>query len=184
MLVLHEREKLIQAIIFFAMNTRKLGKTKLYKLLYFLDFEHYKLTGRSVTGLNYNAWPMGPVPVALHEEITMPSEDLAKAITFGERIVAGDRAMLTIDPKIPFEDRHFSKREIRILHDLRDRYFNASADQMVEETHLENLPWHKVYEEQGKRQAPIPYDMALRPDEAEFMRQVVDDRKELLSRLG
>ena len=184
MLILHEREKLIQAIIFFSQNTRKLGKTKLYKLLYFLDFEHYKLTGRSVTGLDYCAWPMGPVPVALHEEIVMPGADLAEAVAFGERIVAGDRAMLTIDPKVPFEDRHFSRREISILRSLCERYYNSTADQMVEETHLENLPWHKVFEEQGKRQAPIPYDMALRPDEADFMRQVVEDRKELLSRLG
>ena len=40
MLINHEREKLINAIIYFAKNTRFLGKTKLCKLLYFLDFEH------------------------------------------------------------------------------------------------------------------------------------------------
>ena len=45
MLVTHEREKLIQAVNYFARNTRKFGKVKLYKLLYFLDFEHFKLTG-------------------------------------------------------------------------------------------------------------------------------------------
>jgi hypothetical protein len=43
MLVSREREKLCQAIVFFAQNTQKLGKTKLFKLLYFLrrppDFE-------------------------------------------------------------------------------------------------------------------------------------------------
>ncbi|WP_217994559.1 Panacea domain-containing protein [Rodentibacter caecimuris] len=38
-------------------------------MLYFLDFEHYKQVGRSVTGLDYSAWKMGPVPVDLHEEI-------------------------------------------------------------------------------------------------------------------
>src|SRR3990172_2038157 len=42
MLLSHEREKLINAIIFFADNTRFLGKTKLCKLLYFLDFGHFK----------------------------------------------------------------------------------------------------------------------------------------------
>ncbi|EQD73859.1 hypothetical protein B1A_04740, partial [mine drainage metagenome] len=64
MLISHEREKLINAIIFFAIHTRFLGKTKLFKLLYFLDFEHHKETGRSVTGMDYFAWKMGPVPVA------------------------------------------------------------------------------------------------------------------------
>jgi hypothetical protein len=52
MLITHERDKLINAIIFFAKNTRFLGKTKLCKLLYFLDFEHFKETGRPVTGLD------------------------------------------------------------------------------------------------------------------------------------
>ncbi len=184
MLIRHEREKLIQAIIFLSENTRWLGKTKLYKLLYFLDFEHFKQTGRSVTGLNYSAWPMGPVPSDLHEEIVSPEEDLAEAVNFGERIVGGDRAMLSVEPKVAFSDKHFSKREMKILRDLCKRYYNAKAEEMVEATHLENLPWHKIYEEQGRRQGDIPYDMALRPDEAEFMRQVVKDREELLGRLG
>ncbi len=48
MLVTHEREKLIQAVNYFARHTRKFGKIKLYKLLYFLDFEHFKLTGRKI----------------------------------------------------------------------------------------------------------------------------------------
>ena len=66
MLVTHEREKLIQAINFFATHTKRCGKVKLFKLLYFLDFEPFQPTGRSVTGQDYSAWPMGPVPVALH----------------------------------------------------------------------------------------------------------------------
>jgi hypothetical protein len=54
MLINHEREKLIQSVIYFAKNTEFCGKVKLFKLLYFLDFEHYKMTGRSVTGLKYS----------------------------------------------------------------------------------------------------------------------------------
>ena len=61
----HSREKLIQSVIFFSKNVRKLGKIKLFKILYFLDFMHFKDTGRSVTELNYSAWKMGPVPVQL-----------------------------------------------------------------------------------------------------------------------
>ena len=67
MLVSHEREKMINAIIYFANHTRHLGKIKLFKLLYLLDFEHFRQTGRSVTGLDYRAWKFGPVPVALEK---------------------------------------------------------------------------------------------------------------------
>lgn len=59
MLITHDREKLINTIIYFAIHVKKCGKIKLFKLLYFLDFEHYKQTGRSVTGLDYYAWKMG-----------------------------------------------------------------------------------------------------------------------------
>ena len=55
MIIDHRREKLTQAVVFFGHTMRKLGKVKLFKLLYFLDFEHFRDTGRSVTGLDYFA---------------------------------------------------------------------------------------------------------------------------------
>jgi hypothetical protein len=55
MLVTHEREKLINAILYFAHETKYLGKFKLFKLLYLLDFEHFRLTGHSVTELDCRA---------------------------------------------------------------------------------------------------------------------------------
>ena len=53
MMVPHDRDKLINAIVFFAKNTKYCGKIKLIKLLYLLDFEHFRQTGRSVTGMDY-----------------------------------------------------------------------------------------------------------------------------------
>jgi len=38
------------------------GETVLYKLLYFIDFDYYEKTGRSITGLTYVKLPRGPVP--------------------------------------------------------------------------------------------------------------------------
>lgn len=184
MLVTHEREKLIQAINFFVRHTRKCGKVKLFKLLYFLDFEHFKRTGRSVTGQTYNAWKMGPVPVALFEEINDPQPDLAEAIEFAERqIQGGERTMLAIKPKIDFSDRHFTAREMMIMRNLAKEYEDAAADDMIEATHLENLPWDKIYNQQGQKQQVIPYELALRPDEAERVSRVAQDRKELVDRL-
>ena len=73
MFINHNDKKLVHALIYFLNNTSWSGKKKLYKLLFVLDFEHYAVTGRSVTGLDYFAWKMGPVPTALHEAID--SED-------------------------------------------------------------------------------------------------------------
>ncbi len=182
MIVTHEREKLVQAISFFAHHTRKLGKTKLYKLLYFLDFEHFKQTGRSVTGLFYSAWKMGPVPVALHNEIEDPGADLSQAIEFQE-VPLKSGAMLAVKAKTTFSPEHFSGRELGLMRSLASEYRDADAESMVEATHLENSPWHKVWNEQGLHQAGIPYELAVRPDEGGMVMNVAKARKELLDSL-
>ncbi|WP_245293353.1 Panacea domain-containing protein [Mongoliimonas terrestris] len=184
MLITYEREKLINSIIFFVTNTKKCGKVKLFKLLYFLDFEHYKSSGRSVTGLDYNAWKMGPVPVSLYEEIDSPEPDMAAALRFEERpIRQGEQKMLVITPARQFSDSHFTKREMRLLNDLATEYRDADADNMIEATHLENKPWHKVYVQQNQKQAIIPYDLAVRPDEHELVRRIANERRETLHTL-
>lgn len=183
LIVSHDREKMIQAIIFFVLNTRKCGKTKLYKLLYFLDFEHFKQTGRSVTGLVYFAWPKGPVPVQLHNEIESPPDDLSSAFDIDSRDLKNGGTMLAIKPKIDFDPNNFSGREISLLKRLAKEYFSADAESMVEATHLENLPWHKIYNEQGSKQSEIPYELAIRPDERDLVLHVASERKELLERL-
>jgi hypothetical protein len=80
MLITHERDKLVNAILYFAHETKHFGKIKLFKLLYLLDFEHFRQTGRSVTGLDYQAWKYGPVPVEVMQEWDDPEPDLAAAI--------------------------------------------------------------------------------------------------------
>ena len=51
---------------------------------------------------------------------------------------------------------------------------------MVEATHLENRPWHEIYEVQGKRQQQIPYDLALARGDAELMRRQAIERNEVI----
>ncbi len=185
MLITHEREKLIQAINFFVRNTTKCGKVKLFKLLYFLDFEHFKQTGRSVTGLDYYAWKMGPVPVSLKEEIDAPRPDMTEALRFEDRSIRqGTQTMLVVHPLVPFSGAHFSKREMGLLQSLAKRYSDADAEDMVEATHLENSPWHKVYEVQDKKQDIIPYELAVRPDETTEVMRAAAEHKEILARLG
>lgn len=180
MLIVHEREKLIQIIIFFAKNTLNCGKTKLFKLLYFLDFEHYMQTGRSVTGLQYSAWKMGPVPTALYDEIETPEPDMAEALTFTELPTSYGRPMLSIKPAKDFSDIFFSNREKKLLEKLASEYKNSKAEDMIEATHLENMPWDKVYNQEHKPQAIIPYEYALKVNEREEMLIMIHEREELI----
>ncbi|MCK4485369.1 MAG: SocA family protein [Desulfobacterales bacterium] len=82
------------------------------KLLYFLDFMHFKQTGKSVTDLNYYAWKRGPVPKTLWKEISGDMcDDLKQAIT----IVPIEHFQKIVSKKKKFDDKHFTKREIKLL---------------------------------------------------------------------
>ena len=94
-----------------------------------------------------------------------------------------DGFMLKITPKKDFDKRHFTKRELALMHRLSVEYKGTVADNMIEATHLENLPWDKVFNQEGRKQALIPYELAVRPDEREEVMRVAEERKELLGRL-
>ena len=180
MLQEHSRDKLLNAIIYFATNTKFCGKVKLYKLLYFLDFAHYTAVGRSVTGLDYFAWPKGPVPVDLHEQLAKPPDDMAHAMRVSMRRNWKGQEMLDIKPQRGFDATHFSKRELRLLQDLTSEFRDHYADDMIEVTHLENLPWHQVYEVEGRKQERIPYELAARKQEQEVTTRVASEHQEFV----
>lgn len=184
MLISHEREKLIQTVIYFAQNTKFCGKTKLFKLLYFLDFEHYKVTGRSVTGLKYSAWKMGPVPTRLFDELESPEPDLAEALTISEFPTNRGKPMLSLKPIKAFSDELFTKRELKLIEQLAKEYSETNADDMIEATHLENLPWDKVYNKESNPQGEIPYNYALNINEREEMLKMISEREDLIRSIG
>jgi uncharacterized phage-associated protein len=178
MLVDRSREKLINAIIYFAENTRACGKIKLFKLLYFFDFEHFRQTGRNITGMEYFAWKMGPVPTALYDEINVLSSDMADKVKFST-IPYRDGEMLKITPLAKFDESHFSKRELRIIKQLVKEFKDTLADDMIEKTHLKHLPWHRVYVEEGKKQGHIPYEYALDIQETKDMQDAIIENREM-----
>jgi len=185
MLISREREKLINTVSFFASNVEKCGKVKLFKLLYFLDFEHYKITGRSVTGMDYYAWQMGPVPTALFDEIESPEPDMAQALSFVEMpIRGGKQKMLQIVVKHTFDDTLFTKRELKIMRNLVDQYKNSNSEEMIEATHLENLPWDKVFNQPNGNRAIIPYELSFRSEEANEMKRVAAERNAFIGILA
>jgi uncharacterized phage-associated protein len=185
MLISHERDKLINAMNFFLSNTKKCGKVKLFKLLYFFDFEHFQQTGRNVTGLEYYAWPMGPVPVELYGEIDAPEQDLAESFRFEERAIRnGEQRMLIMTPQREFSGENFSRRELRIMRELCERYEHALAEEMIEATHIPNKPWDMVYVQEGRRQELIPYELSLSEADADIIKGIANERREVMSALS
>lgn len=181
MLIDRSREKLINAILYFVENTRNCGKTKLFKLLYLLDFEHYRQIGRSVTGLTYHAWEKGPVPPALDEEIEEPKEDLRERIdiTCNPRGYQNTYPTWEIVSKGTLVADYFSQRELGIMEELAKLYRNTTANALIDITH-KMPPWKRTWEEEGRYFGEISYDLALSGEEAEMVRELAVEHEEMV----
>jgi hypothetical protein len=159
------RSRFQNAILFFAQNTRHCTAPKLFKLLYLLDFEHFRRTGVSVTGSEYVALPFGPAPEALLVDERGGATSFPNAIFWdGE----------TIDSDGPFDDSHFTPRQLALMSQLADRNRDAQADE-IDVTHALNGAWARVLADAGRSNKRIPYELSLADDDA--MRSVVLDRQ-------
>ena len=156
----------------FSKHTKYCGKTKLFKLLYYLDFVHFKETGRSVTGRDYFAWQFGPAPSSLFEEMKNPPDDLKSAINILSRDLDNFQAF---HPRKPFDKKHFTKRELRILEQIAFIFKEADAKDMVDASHLPNEPWDKTIRSKGKF-AKIDYMLALDKTETSLSQEEVEER--------
>ena len=175
-----EREKLFNAIIFFCNNTQKCYKLKLMKLLYYLDFWHFKETGRSVTGLKYNAWEKGPVPVQVYHEIKPENnpDDLKDFLFVEEQImneITGAKKFV-IKAKKNFNEKVFTKRELEILNKIGEIFRDAPGDLMKDATHLKNAPWDKTIRDKGQN-AEIDYMLALDDEPDSLSAEMVKEKQ-------
>lgn len=160
----HQREKLINAAVFFAANTNYCGKIKLIKLLYLLDFEHFRQTGHSVTGLEYRALKMGPVPMVLFEEWDGLQPDFADAVDIVPVKVI-DHTREQVVPKRAFDDSHFSRRELRLMAELADKFRDEYCKPLINFTHAEIGPWAKIWDGGRGNLERIPYALAVADDD-------------------
>lgn len=190
MIISHEREKLINAIIYFVRSTKHCHTLKLFKLLNLLDFEHYRQTGQTVTGLEYAAFPQGPVPPVLFDEIKRGGDaDLRNAI-----VIQPYRDQIThevlrrdIKPKVPFNKKLFSPREMRIMVRLGQLFYDVRGADMSEFSHIRGLPWKAVYNDgkgEGRtidpalalKSAPMDDEIpTIDPEELRYRKELLKD---------
>lgn len=164
MLISRERQKLVNAIVYFAANTEYCGKVKLFKLLYLLDFAHFRETGRSVTGLEYRAWKLGPVPLDLMQEWEQLEPDLAEAVAIvPEQVI--DYYRERVVPKVAFDDSSFTRRELRLMAELAARFREEQTRPLINFTHAERGPWDKIWDSSRGNNERIPYALALSDDD-------------------
>jgi len=162
------RNRLLNAVVFFAENVRACGKIKLFKLLYLLDFEHFRQTGKSVTGVEYQAWKFGPVPVELMEKWEDMDEDLGRLIHIEpEKIIDHTRLNVVVNDGVQFDADDFTPRQLRIMEGLVARFRDTYSDKMIDVTHEQNGAWDKVWQEGRGAYRVIPYELSVGEDAPE-----------------
>lgn len=145
-----KKEKLLQCIVFFVRNTNCCGVTKLCKLLSFIDFEHYYKTGKTVTGQEYLAAPLGPVPISAYKEVTQnENRDLGLYGKVTTSDINGFQK-IEIPEDIQFNKGIFSAREFELLEEISERYKDTRAEEIVGIAHVEGGPWDRTYKEKGE----------------------------------
>ena len=158
------RRKLLNAILFFARNTKRVNLGKLSKLLYLLDFTHFNETGYPSIGLRYYAFEKGPVPRDFWLEIrdaNLP-EDFKGKIRLIRR--TDDFAPSYKEVEIHALEKPdlsvFTPRETKILENLAFMYKEATGSDMSEVTHLPKQPWDITVKRSGKNKV-IDYLLAI-----------------------
>lgn len=178
-------EKILNGIKYFVANTKNVGRTKLFKLLYFWDFIHFKRYGLSVTGYDYYTLPFGPVPRELYDKISRNDfpQDFKKEIEFNPVTDNEEEdtdtyktfSVLLKNRKIDLDV--FSPNELSVLKEVAEIYKNATAKQMTEVAHLPNTPWAVTMSRKGLNQ-PIDYFLSL-DNETPFDRETIEERFKL-----
>ncbi len=135
----YSSEKMQHVILFFLerINNVHLGRTKLMKLLYYVDFDHYEMHGKSVTGAVYCKLPHGPVPQQAMKLIqTMASEKLVQEV----KVKRADYAQHRLIARTKFDPSLFSGEEIHTLDRVAKEWEYCPGSEIEAASHAE-APW-------------------------------------------
>lgn len=162
-------QKILIAIKYFIKTTKHLGRTKLFKLLYFWDFRYFSKHGKSITGFDYSTYKFGPVPEELYKKIVegkLPkefTEHFEMISDFTEDVDDGYKAFKMKLKKKDIDFSCLTRYEKEALDEVVEIFRDCSASDMVESTHLPNTPWSKTKAEKGMNQI-IDYFLAIDKD--------------------
>jgi uncharacterized phage-associated protein len=135
-----DKNKFINLILYICSECFSLtsfGKTVLFKLLYFSDFDSYELTEKSITGEDYIKLNHGPAPTHFDrvikdmKEKNLVKEVKLKALEFDRiKFVCLDKPDLSL----------FSAKELDIVNNVIKRLSGMTARQISAYSHGD-MPW-------------------------------------------
>lgn len=137
-------EKIGNTIVLFAERIPDLSKTKLLKLLYFLEEQYVKKYNIPLLGIEFEVWQAGPVAREIFIDLSQEPvllRDFVDVENHGDAVY--------INPRKAFCDDEFSDNELEMMDFILDHFGKLTAQQLVRLTHRRSSLWHKQAEEKG-----------------------------------
>ena len=142
------------------------GQTVLYKLLYFIDFDYYELYEEQLIGEKYIKNKFGPTPVGFVKIIEQMQKD---GDCKEEKVLYFGHYQIKYLPEKPVKLSALSKREIKHIDDILEKYSDKSADALSEISH-KDIPW--IIAKDGEA---IDYESVFYRTDATSVRKYGDD---------
>jgi uncharacterized phage-associated protein len=175
-------KKLKAILLYFANKTdvKYLGKVKLMKLIYFLDFTHVKTYGIPVTYDTYVNLEHGPIPSFIKNLVDNAADDIDNSVLSDTILFErpeGTR-MFRFLPKREFTDRdkkYFTDSELDVLKTVCVKYGDKNTQYLEDASHNE-APWKNTTFLQQ-----IPYELAAEDPDCQVSKEEIELAVDLLA---
>ena len=134
---LEKFKQVLHHVIYKTSSFDNVGKTVLYKILYFTDFNFYELFEEKLTGETYLKYPFGPAPRDFDVVIDELKEDgLIEEKTWVEGEYKRIKYISTVEPNT----LKITKEELDFINENIDKYSQFNAAQISEHSH-KDIPY-------------------------------------------
>lgn len=130
----------------------RFGNVKLNKILYYADFEAYRVWGEPITGATYQRDTYGPVPLGMRAAREELQRERAAIV------LADERRQKRLVPLRPAVTKHFKPEELALVKAVVEEFRHRTAGYLSRESH-KRAGWRLA-----KPGEEIPYYTAFIPD--------------------
>lgn len=134
-----DKEKLGNAVVYIASHTSNLSKTKLLKLLYFMEEYSVRRFHTPFLGLPYEVWQAGPVVKDVFIDLSETPVLLDGYVT---KQTKGEATYIL--PIKDFCDDEFSDNDLVVMQEVMKKYGDKTATELVALTHRKGTLWYNT----------------------------------------
>jgi len=155
--VVQEKVETLREVLLYVLDKvgakPNVGETVLYKLLYFIDFDYYEKTGKSITGLQYIRNDYGPTPTITFASV-VESMKKADELEVVETKYFNHKQKKYLPVKKPRLEK-ISGEELKHIDEVLARLSDKTASELTEYSHRD-MPWLATKDKQK-----ISYQLAM-----------------------